>query len=62
MKDFTTLEANPIPLPVLELQKQNVILKGKNKVFEKVIFGVIVVGLITITIYTIKDAESRKRK
>ncbi len=62
MIDFTTLQANPIPLHILELQKQNVILRDKNKVFEKVIFWAITAGVITLAIYTIRDANTRTKK
>ena len=62
MIDFTTLQANPIPPPILELQEQNVMLQGKNKVFEKVIFGLITAGVITLIYFVIIDAKSRKKK
>jgi hypothetical protein len=59
--DITKVQLNPIPLPIAELQKQNVMLKGKNKVFEKVIFGLITAGVIILIYYVIKD-ESNKKK
>jgi hypothetical protein len=62
MIDFTTLQANPIPLPILELQEQNIMLQEKNKVFEKVIFGLITAGVITLIYFVIIDAKSRKKK
>lgn len=34
----------------------------KNKVFEKVIFGLITAGVLLLIIYVIKDAESREKK
>ena len=34
----------------------------KNKVFEKVIFGLITAGVITLIYFVIIDAESRKKK
>ena len=60
--DITKVQLNPVPLPIIELQEQNVMLKGKNKVFEKVIFGLITVGVITLIYFVIIDAESRKKK
>lgn len=62
MIDFTTLQANPIPLPILELQKQNVMLQEKNKEFEKVIFGLVTAGVVTLIYFVIIDAKSRKKK
>ncbi len=62
MMDFTTLEANPIPPPILELQKENIELQRKNKVFQKIIFGTIAAGVLTLIYYIIKDAESRKKE
>ena len=60
--DITKVQLNPVPLPIVELQEQNVMLKGKNKVFEKVIFGIITAGVITLIYFVIRDAESRKKK
>jgi hypothetical protein len=60
--DITKVQLNPVPLPIVELQEQNVMLKGKNKVFEKVIFGLITAGVITLIYFVIIDAESRKKK
>jgi hypothetical protein len=59
MIDFTTLEANPIPPPISELQKQNVILNGKNKVFEKIIIGAITAGALVLIYYVIKTSYPR---
>lgn len=44
MIDFTTIQANPIPPPILELQTANKALQGNNKVLRNVL---IVGGLIT---------------
>ena len=60
--DISKVQLNPVPLPIVELQEQNVMLKGKNKVFEKVIFGLITAGVITLIYFVIRDAESRKKK
>ncbi len=60
--DISKVQLNPVPLPIVELQEQNVMLKGKNKVFEKVIFGLITAGVITLIYFVIIDAESRKKK
>ena len=62
MVDITKVQLNPIPQPILELQEQNVMLQGKNKVFEKVIFGLITAGVITLIYFVIIDAKSRKKK
>ncbi len=60
--DITKVQLNPIPLPILELQEENVILKGKNKVFEKVILGVLGAGTLLLIYYTIKYADERNKK
>jgi hypothetical protein len=60
--DITKVQLNPIPLPIVELQEQNVMLKGKNKVFEKVIFGLITAGVITLIYFVIKTADTRNNK
>jgi hypothetical protein len=57
--DITKVQLNPIPLPIVELQEQNVMLKGKNKVFEKVIFGLITAGVLTLIYFVIKTADTR---
>jgi hypothetical protein len=60
MIDFTTLQANPIPPTILEMQNENLVLQGKKMILEKIIYGIITVGVITIIYNIIKDAESRK--
>jgi hypothetical protein len=60
--DITKVQLNPIPLPIVELQEQNVILKGKNKVFENVILGVIGAGTLLLIYYVIKYADERHKK
>ncbi len=60
--DITKVQLNPVPLPIVELQEQNVMLKGKNKVFEKVIFGLITAGVITLIYFVIKTADTRNNK
>jgi hypothetical protein len=62
MVDITKVQLNPIPQPILELQEQNVMLQGKNKVFEKVIFGLITAGVITLIYFVIKTADTRNNK
>lgn len=60
--DITKVQLNPIPLPIVELQNQNVILKEQNKVFEKVILGVIGAGTLLLIYYVIKYADERNKK
>ena len=62
MVDISKVQLNPIPQPIIELQEQNIMLQGKNKVFEKVIFGLITAGVITLIYFVIIDAKSRKKK
>ena len=58
MVDITKVQLNPIPQPILELQEQNVMLQGKNKVFGKAIFVIIAAGVLTFIYYVVKDEES----
>ena len=60
--DITKVQLNPIPLPIVELQNQNVILKEQNKVFEKVILVVIGAGTLLLIYYVIKYADERHEK
>jgi hypothetical protein len=61
--DITKVQLNPIPQPIIELQEQNVMLQGKNKIFEKVIFGLITAGVLSFIYYLIKEKdESNKKK
>lgn len=62
MVDITKVQLNPIPQSILELQEQNVMLQGKNNVFEKVIFGLITAGVITLIYFVIKTADTRNNK
>ncbi len=54
MIDITTLQVNPIPLPIAELQKANVNLKGENKILRNIIIGVLIFGGLVLAneIYT----------
>jgi hypothetical protein len=61
MVDITKVQLNPIPLPIVELQKENLELQRKSKVFQKIIFGAIAVGVLTLIYYIVKD-ESNKEK
>ena len=38
MIDFTTIQANPIPLPIVELQKANANLTTENKAIKTFIY------------------------
>lgn len=62
MVDITKVQLNPIPPTILELQEQNSLLQGKKKVFEKVIFGLITAGVITLIYFVIKTADTRNNK
>ena len=50
MIDITKVQLNPIPPPILELQKQ------------KIIIGGVLIGMIVLIFYTIKDANTRDEK
>ena len=62
MVDITKVQLNPIPPTILELQEQNSLLQGKKKVFEKVIFGLITAGVITLIYFVIITADTRNNK
>jgi len=65
MIDFTTIQANPIPLPIIELQTANTALQGENKILRNVliivgVFGILYIGDKIITY--IKKENARKNK
>jgi len=65
MIDFTTLQANPIPLTTIELQTANTALQGKNKVLRNVLIMVGAIGAIYLVdkaITYIKEENARKNK
>lgn len=65
MIDFTTIQANPIPLPIVELQSANTLLKGENKTLRNalIVGGVIVALYFGDKIITyIKKENERKNK
>ena len=47
MVDFTTIQANPIPLSIFELQNTNSALKVDNKVLR----SILIVGGVIISLY-----------
>ena len=63
MIDFTTIQANPIPPPIIELQAANSALQGKNKALRNIlIVGGVILGIyIADKIITyIKEENERK--
>lgn len=60
MIDFTTIQTNPIPPPVLELQKQNLLLLEKNKVLQNVFYSVVAAAVLLVIIYLSNDAKPSK--
>ena len=65
MIDFTTIQANQIPLPIIELQTANTTLQGENKILRNVLIVVGVIGVIYIVdkaITYIKEENARKNK
>jgi hypothetical protein len=64
MIDFTTLEANPIPPPIVELQQANTNLTTVNRAIKTAIY----IGVGALTAYVIyriyikhKENESNKK-
>jgi hypothetical protein len=65
MIDFTTVQANPIPMPIIELQKVNTSLQGENKTLRYVLVMVGVIGAIYIVnkaITSIKEENASKKQ
>ncbi|MBP8115446.1 MAG: hypothetical protein KAY50_08820 [Chitinophagaceae bacterium] len=60
MIDFTTIQTNPIPPPVLELQKQNLFLLEKNKVLQNVFYGMVAAAALLLIIYLSNDAKTNE--
>jgi len=65
MIDFTTLQANPIPLSIIALQKANTTLQVKNNTLRNVLIVVGVFGLLyfgdKVIIY-LQEENARKNK
>jgi hypothetical protein len=64
MIDFTTIQANPIPLPIVELQKANTNLTTENKAVKTVIY----IGVGALAAYIVyrmykknKEDEANKK-
>ncbi|MBK9284099.1 MAG: hypothetical protein IPM51_07230 [Sphingobacteriaceae bacterium] len=65
MIDFTTIQANPIPPPIIELQAANSALQGKNKALNAIlIVGGVLLGMFIAdkVITYIKEENERKNK
>jgi len=61
MIDFTTIEVNPLPLPIQELQKANIDLAQHNKVLNRVVLGLIGLG-IALLIYNAVKKNNHEEK
>lgn len=48
MIDITTLQVNPIPPTILELQNLNTNITNENKVLRNIIIGVTVIVILTV--------------
>jgi len=64
MIDFTTIQANPIPLPIVELQKANANLTTENKTIKTFIY----IGVGALAAYLVyrmykkhKEDEANKK-
>ena len=65
MIDFTTIQANPIPPSIIELQSSNTLLKEENKMMK----GLLIIGGILTVLYLgskvltyLKEDDERKNK
>ncbi len=64
MIDFTTIQANPIPLPIVELQKANANLTTENKAIKKFIyigFGALAAYIVYRMYKKHKEDEANKK-
>ena len=64
MIDFTTIQANPIPLPIVELQKANTNLTTENKAIKTAIYigvGVLAAYIVYRMYIKRKEDESNKK-
>lgn len=62
MIDFTTIELNPIPLPIKELQMANSSLEKNNKVLNVIVWGVIGLGVAILTYNALKNYKNEEPK
>lgn len=58
MIDFTTIQANPIPLPIVELQKANANLTTENKSIKTIIY----IGIGVLAVYIIYRMYNKNKK
>jgi hypothetical protein len=64
MIDFTTIQANPIPLQIVELQKANVNLTTENKTVKTFIYigvGVLAAYIVYRMYKKYKEDEANKK-
>lgn len=48
MVDITTIQVNPIPPPIQELQKMNTALNSENKLLRKIIIVTSIIVVLTV--------------
>ena len=63
MIDFTTIQANPIPPPIIELQTVNTSLQGENNVLRNILFfGIVLLVIFNVDKVLTNLKEERKQK
>lgn len=68
MVDCTTITANPIPLPIMELQKMNATLSIENSSLKKVItgrnifIGVLLVSSVLVGVALYQNQKDERNK
>jgi hypothetical protein len=66
MIDFTTLTANPIPLPLSELESTNLKLSDSNKILKQtlsktnILLLIVLITSVGFTIYQLKKNNNEK--
>ena len=58
MIDFTTIQANPIPLPIIELQKANANLTTENKTIKTFIY----IGVGALAAYIVYRMYKKRKE
>ena len=62
MVDISTIQLNPIPKPIIELQRANSTLKNDNKLLRNVLIALVIVAGACLIIKVHKNRKENDRK